>query len=269
MLDYYPYGDTRLEENSVDYENDYKFTGKEKDKETGLYYYESRYYDSSLARFASVDPWSGDLSDPQSLNKYSYVRNNPVKYVDPSGEVYHLAIPAILGIAGFISGTEEAYSPSSVSNSQALQNAPQTMGERVATAIEWTSIAGIVKQSVKGGIKFLGKKTLSPIELNRTHSIEGMPARRNVDYQKEQILQGNETPIEFVKIKGHKYITDGHHRTQAYKELGQKMPVKKRSVNNVVSDPRNSYKSVSDIVESSANSRPNKLPKSPKKKKNE
>lgn len=87
LLDYYPFGDTRIDEHSVDYANDYKFTGKEKDEETGLYYYEARYYDSSLGRFASIDPWEGDLSDPQSLNKYSYVKNNPVKYRDPSGEV--------------------------------------------------------------------------------------------------------------------------------------------------------------------------------------
>jgi RHS repeat-associated protein len=92
LIDYYPYGETWVEEETTDYENDYKFTGKEKDEETGLYYYEARYYDSSLGRFASIDPWSGDLLDPQSLNKYSYVKNNPVKYVDPTGKEFELFI---------------------------------------------------------------------------------------------------------------------------------------------------------------------------------
>ncbi len=89
LLDYYPYGDVRLDEQSSSYENDYKFTGKEKDEDTGLYYYEARYYDSGIGRFISLDPWFGDISDPQSLNKYAYVRNNPLKYVDPSGEEWY------------------------------------------------------------------------------------------------------------------------------------------------------------------------------------
>ena len=87
LSDYFPFGDLRLEERAGAYENDYEFTGKELDEDTGLYYYEARYYDSAIGRFVSLDPWFGDVSDPQSLNKYSYVRNNPMNYVDPTGEV--------------------------------------------------------------------------------------------------------------------------------------------------------------------------------------
>lgn len=84
-----------------DYENNYKYTGKELDVETDLYYYGARYYDAEIGRFpprrtgVSVDPWFGDLNDPQSLNKYAYVRNNPLKYVDPSGEFFFLAPLAV------------------------------------------------------------------------------------------------------------------------------------------------------------------------------
>ena len=106
LIDYYPFGDTRLEENSGDYENDYKFTGKEKDEDTGLYYYESRYYDSAIGRFTAVDPWGGELTDPQTLNKYAYVRNNPLKYVDPSGEV--LVTSAALG-GSYLAATSGAF----------------------------------------------------------------------------------------------------------------------------------------------------------------
>ena len=87
ILDYYPYGDTRIDESSVDYENDYEFTGKERDDETGLLYYEARYYDSSLGRFISKDSWNGEISSPQTLNRYAYTLNNPIKYNDPSGNV--------------------------------------------------------------------------------------------------------------------------------------------------------------------------------------
>ena len=86
LVDYYPYGSVRIDDGT--YDNNYKFTGKELDDETDLYYYGSRYYNSTLGRFTSVDPWKGDLKDPQSFNKYSYVRNNPLRYVDPSGETW-------------------------------------------------------------------------------------------------------------------------------------------------------------------------------------
>jgi RHS repeat-associated protein len=47
-------------------------------------YYDSRYYNPDISRFISIDPWFGDIKNPQSLNKYSYVVNNPVKYFDPT-----------------------------------------------------------------------------------------------------------------------------------------------------------------------------------------
>jgi RHS repeat-associated protein len=54
--------------------SNYKFTGYEYDSETGLYYAKARYYNPRLGRFMSVDPLGGDPRNPQSLNKYAYVR---------------------------------------------------------------------------------------------------------------------------------------------------------------------------------------------------
>ena len=71
------------------------FTGKELDSQTGLHYYGARYYDSEIGRFTSIDPvvlGHGDidlmslLSDPQSLNAYSYVTNNPIGFKDETGQ---------------------------------------------------------------------------------------------------------------------------------------------------------------------------------------
>jgi len=90
--DYYPYGETRIENSYGDLENDYKYTDQEEDDETSLYYYGARYYSPFSGRFMSKDPAIYDdrlmdlLTDPQSLNPYSYARNNPIRYVDPSGE---------------------------------------------------------------------------------------------------------------------------------------------------------------------------------------
>src|SRR5947207_11135025 len=64
-----------------------KFTGYEHDAETNLEFARARYYSSSCGRFTSPDPYSGSMSltDPQSVNRYSYVSNNPVNSTDPSG----------------------------------------------------------------------------------------------------------------------------------------------------------------------------------------
>ncbi len=69
-----------------------RFTGKVFDAETGLYYYGARYYDPELARFISPDPIVPQATDPQTLNRYSYTINNPVKYIDPSGHSFWSAI---------------------------------------------------------------------------------------------------------------------------------------------------------------------------------
>jgi RHS repeat-associated protein len=68
------------------------FTGKERDAESGLDYFGARYLSSSMGRFMSPD-WSAtpaaipfaDPADPQSLNQYSYVKNNPLNRTDPNG----------------------------------------------------------------------------------------------------------------------------------------------------------------------------------------
>ncbi len=70
----------------------YKFTGKERDTESGLDYFGARYYASSMGRWMSPD-WSpvpiavpyANLGDPQSLNLYQYVRNNPLGQADVDG----------------------------------------------------------------------------------------------------------------------------------------------------------------------------------------
>ena len=63
-----------------------QFTGKERDGETGLDYFEIRYYSGTQGRFTSPDnPGFGDPSDPQSWNLFSYGLNNPLRFSDPSG----------------------------------------------------------------------------------------------------------------------------------------------------------------------------------------
>jgi RHS repeat-associated protein len=80
------WGKVSRSEGNVDPEH--RFTGQKLDPENGLYYYGARYYDPELARFISPDPIVPSAGDPQSHNRYSYVRNNPVKYTDPTGHSF-------------------------------------------------------------------------------------------------------------------------------------------------------------------------------------
>ncbi len=82
-LAYFPYGQTRSNTGTKDVHH--KFTGQELDAETGLYFYGARYYDPLLGRFIQPDTIVPNLRNPQDLNRYSYVSNNPVNYIDPTG----------------------------------------------------------------------------------------------------------------------------------------------------------------------------------------
>jgi RHS repeat-associated protein len=62
-----------------------KFTGYERDGEINLEYAQARYYSAQTGRFTSSDSFEPDLTNPQSLNKYHYCLNNPLRYIDPDG----------------------------------------------------------------------------------------------------------------------------------------------------------------------------------------
>ena len=89
---YLPFGDI------LEGGNDrFTYTGKEKDS-TGLMYYGARYYSPFLRRFTQPDTLIQDIYDPQSLNRYAYARNNPLKYTDPEGHSFLLAIGTFLAL---------------------------------------------------------------------------------------------------------------------------------------------------------------------------
>lgn len=91
--EYYPYGSTAYQAVAKTIKaaaKRYRYTGKERDEESGLYYHGARYYASWLARWASVDP--AGLSD--GTNLYGYARNNPILMRDPTGrESEQIVIP--------------------------------------------------------------------------------------------------------------------------------------------------------------------------------
>ncbi|MEX5215460.1 MAG: hypothetical protein NW703_15000 [Nitrospiraceae bacterium] len=82
--EYHPYGTTSYQAVRSGVEvsaKRYRYTGKERDEETGLYYHGARYYAPWLERWTSVDP--GGLAD--GINGFQFVRNNPINLTDPAG----------------------------------------------------------------------------------------------------------------------------------------------------------------------------------------
>lgn len=85
----------------------HRFTGKERDAETGLDYFGARYLSAGMGRFTGADPkpfHSGHIANPQKWNQYAYVLSNPFVYVDPDGreEKYQGAVSRFLTSAGNI-----------------------------------------------------------------------------------------------------------------------------------------------------------------------
>ncbi|WP_025852428.1 polymorphic toxin-type HINT domain-containing protein [Paenibacillus ehimensis] len=63
----------------------FRYSGEFWDNSAHLQYLRARWYDPSVGRFMSQDTYEGDIANPLSLNLYTYVKNNPLRYLDPSG----------------------------------------------------------------------------------------------------------------------------------------------------------------------------------------
>lgn len=121
-IEYTPYGETWVEktQNQGLEFLPYKFTAKELDEETGLYYYGARYLDPKYSMWISTDPALGEYIPKAPIdeeakkynqnlpgmggvfnhinsNLYHYAGNNPVKYTDPDGRFLHIVIGAAIG----------------------------------------------------------------------------------------------------------------------------------------------------------------------------
>jgi len=109
-LEYFPFGETWVEEKSNTQRTPYLFTGKELDEDTGLYYFGARYYDQRTSVWVSVDPivgqylptgnkekdgklpGMGGVFSTTNLNLYHYSGLNPIKYIDPDGRTKKVVV---------------------------------------------------------------------------------------------------------------------------------------------------------------------------------
>ena len=109
LLDYYPYGATRVSSTTFPTNEKRQYIGQFADAQTNLNYLNARYYDGSRGQFLSQDPshlavgnpeqikqisdidQQQYLRDPQTLNSYAYARNNPIRFSDPSGKYLEIS----------------------------------------------------------------------------------------------------------------------------------------------------------------------------------
>jgi RHS repeat-associated protein len=139
-LDYLPFG----EQISGDTGTTHKFTGKERDSESGLDNFGARYYSSSMGRWATPD-WAAKPSavpyamfgNPQSLNLYSYVGNNPLLHFDPDGHCWPVSACARAAMA-------------KVNQAQQYVQNKATATGNPAVAATATFVSGVTRDVVNG-----------------------------------------------------------------------------------------------------------------------
>lgn len=166
--DFYPFGGERVITSSSG--NKFKFTGKERDDESGLDFFGARYYASSLGRFMGPDPL-GVLKklheNPQDLNLYTYTINNPMRFVDPDGQDWKDVLTGVKeGAVNFASNTLAGLK-------EAVKN-PESI---VTGAVEF------VKTGVKAYATEEGRGQLSTW-------LKGMDTKEKVAVVTEAVLQG-------------------------------------------------------------------------------
>jgi len=133
----------------------FTFTGEQNDGELGLVFLRARYYDPDVGRFLSLDPVRGMSTVPETLNRYVYVKNNPVRLTDPSGKiVIELIALGLIGY-GIYSGLTEF--------NQVANEWGSAYGDVLNTAGDPNQQAGDYEQAVerfRGATKDLQRQTL-------------------------------------------------------------------------------------------------------------
>jgi RHS repeat-associated protein len=123
-----------------------RYTGKERDAESGNDYFVARYYDSRTGTFCSADPVAGSPGDPQSWNRYPYGRNDPIDVTDPSGKSWwsKLLIDVGVGVAAYFLLPEMLAYNAAVDASEAAAAAGTVAGAGTAAGVGTVGTAGDV-----------------------------------------------------------------------------------------------------------------------------
>ncbi len=199
---HYPYGETFIHRGDTDFAP--KYSSQELDKESGLYYFNARYYDGDIARFTSADTVIDGEYDTQGWNRFSYVKGNPILYKDPTGHSSQIIIRAVAAACGA---------------------RPQACA-RVADAVSKT--ADKVSRAVARGVDKVAK---SPTGQRVTKAVSDKIDKANKTIKnteqkiKNAVTQGKEAVVQGAKKAGKKI-------KQLAKEAGEKLKHLGRTAQN-------------------------------------
>jgi RHS repeat-associated protein len=186
--DFYPWGGVVPGVGATSSNNRYKFTGKERDNESGLDYFGARYYANVTSRFMSPD-WAAkptsvpyaEFGDPQSLNLYAYTRNSPIVRVDADG--HDFVNPAFQSFddadgASNIESTHNHMSIVTTTTTTTTVHLPSSDGTTPGPTVTTTTVDIEVQQVGVPGSMALGSSTTVTTQSQRRltfNTIEGGP----------------------------------------------------------------------------------------------
>ncbi|MNV50396.1 tRNA(Glu)-specific nuclease WapA precursor [compost metagenome] len=184
--------------------NSFKYAGELQDEETGLYYLRARYYDPSVGRFISKDTYEGDVSNPLSLNLYSYTNNNPLGKIDPSG---HLPVNPDLWKANLaINQQKIAYEAAVRANDRNAMN-------------KASSIANELRRDYLNKAKKLGLSTEGLLS-----SKDGILAYHDIVSEDKKVMRvavSNKGKVFYqADLKNYKYYEEVHSESNIENKMG-------------------------------------------------
>jgi RHS repeat-associated protein len=262
-MEYTPYGEKWIqEESSTNIMNyiTYKFTSKELDEETGLYYFGARYYDAQTSRWMSADPGflnffpiapvnneakehnkklpgEGGVYNPINLNQYCYAGNNPIKYFDPNGN--EIWTPwDYFSLFLFNSGTEGKFAKVHYDAAMGNENAQQMvkmiwyeasvkMSDDLSDTMDYTAIACLAIGQPEGALaaKIVGTAAdISSLALRFAYS---MDTGDYTDFMANTIIKGSSYVIGAVISEKLTKISIRVGKNGLYYQLGRSGALKK------------------------------------------
>jgi len=209
-LDYYPYGGLRLDSKTNYGGAKYKYAGTQYDAGTGLDYAQQRYYNSARGNFISEDPvFLGDpksqvLTDPQSLNVYSYANDNPITRNDPTGRAFGVDDAAGLIGGGLVGGA--LYVGTSFVSQQSM-----TWGGVAGSVVSGGIVGwGTANAPETGGLSFgaaLALRTSASAAFGGTGALAGNFSKQLIDTQTG--AQKNGSISELAASAAFGFVTGG------------------------------------------------------------
>ncbi|WP_421617416.1 RHS repeat-associated core domain-containing protein [Brevibacillus sp. TJ4] len=230
--------------------NPFLCSGEMYDEKAGLYYLRARYYDPSIGRFISEDTYKGQVDNPLNLNRYTYVHNNPLRYVDPTGHAAEIGGSSINRPGDMLLDERKRAALLDIYKRYGLEAVPEmyrdevqilsgdvipgaagvrivrSAGKAVITAINGAKVSQVVQLSKNDIAHILNRHSVSSVKQQVQYwqkkmsndQINEMLSKRtffNKDWSEEKIIQASQTAYNYFKNEG---VKDGLHIVKVFGE---------------------------------------------------